>query len=64
MAYGVMDNGFLNFNKVHIPRENMLMKYSQVCTVMYINGSASIKGTVQTGRTFFLYTDSPILSVY
>ncbi|XP_028394641.1 peroxisomal acyl-coenzyme A oxidase 1-like isoform X2 [Dendronephthya gigantea] len=30
MAYDIIDNGFMNFNKVHIPRENMLMKYSQV----------------------------------
>ena len=25
------DNGFLRFDHVRIPRENMLMKYSQVC---------------------------------
>ena len=30
MGYAAIDNGFLAFNKVHIPRENMLMKYSQV----------------------------------
>ncbi|CAB4002270.1 peroxisomal acyl-coenzyme A oxidase 1 isoform X2, partial [Paramuricea clavata] len=33
MSYDVVDNGFLNFNKVHIPRQNMLMKYSQVSRV-------------------------------
>jgi len=25
------DNGFLRFNHVRIPRENLLMKYAQVC---------------------------------
>jgi hypothetical protein len=30
MGYAAIDNGFLNFNHLHIPRANMLMKYSQV----------------------------------
>ncbi|XP_066268561.1 peroxisomal acyl-coenzyme A oxidase 1-like [Branchiostoma lanceolatum] len=29
-GYGSVDNGFLAFNNVRIPRENMLMKYSKV----------------------------------
>lgn len=29
-GYGGMDNGFLILNNVRIPRENMLMRYSQV----------------------------------
>ncbi|CAG5122878.1 unnamed protein product [Candidula unifasciata] len=29
-GYGAMDNGFLKFNNIRIPRENMLMRYSQV----------------------------------
>ncbi|CAL1530163.1 unnamed protein product [Lymnaea stagnalis] len=29
-GYGAMDNGFLTLNNVRIPRENMLMRYSQV----------------------------------
>ncbi|XP_046845069.1 peroxisomal acyl-coenzyme A oxidase 1-like isoform X2 [Xenia sp. Carnegie-2017] len=30
MGYATIDNGFLCFNHVHIPRENMLMKYNKV----------------------------------
>ncbi|CAC5383192.1 E1.3.3.6 [Mytilus coruscus] len=29
-GYGTNDNGFLRFDKLRIPRENMLMRYSQV----------------------------------
>ncbi|XP_063406788.1 peroxisomal acyl-coenzyme A oxidase 1-like isoform X5 [Mytilus trossulus] len=29
-GYGTNDNGFLSFDKLRIPRENMLMRYSQV----------------------------------
>ena len=29
-GYGTNDNGYLRFDKVRIPRENMLMRYSQV----------------------------------
>ena len=29
-GYAAMDNGFLSLNKVRVPRENMLMRYSQV----------------------------------
>lgn len=30
-GFDSIDNGFLRFNHVRIPRENMLMKYAQVC---------------------------------
>jgi len=30
-GYDSIDNGFLQFSHVRIPRENMLMKYAQVC---------------------------------
>jgi len=30
-GYDSIDNGFLQFRHVRIPRENMLMKYAQVC---------------------------------
>lgn len=30
-GYDNMDNGFLIFNNVRIPRENMLMRNAQVC---------------------------------
>jgi len=29
-GFDSIDNGFLRFNRVRIPRENMLMKYAQV----------------------------------
>lgn len=32
-GYFGMDNGFLRLDHVHIPRDQMLMKYSQVHTV-------------------------------
>ena len=31
-GYDTIDNGFLRFNNIRIPRENMLMKYAQVMT--------------------------------
>ena len=40
MGYAAIDNGFLAFNKVHIPRENMLMKYSQVSQIYYSTNCA------------------------
>jgi len=30
-GFDSIDNGFLRFSNVRIPRENMLMKYAQVC---------------------------------
>jgi len=30
-GYDSIDNGFLRFNHVRIPRANMLMKYAEVC---------------------------------
>lgn len=30
-GFGSIDNGFVRFNKVRIPRQNMLQRYSQVC---------------------------------
>lgn len=30
-GFDSIDNGFVRFNHVRIPRENMLMKYAQVC---------------------------------
>jgi hypothetical protein len=30
LGFNTMDNGFLRLDNVRIPRENMLMKYSQV----------------------------------
>ena len=28
-----VDNGYLKMNNVHIPRQQMLMKYAQVCKI-------------------------------
>ena len=39
-GYGTKDNGYLRLNKVRIPRENMLMKYSKVSK----NGEFKIVG--------------------
>ena len=38
LGYFGMDNGFLKMDKVRIPRDHMLMKYSQVCVCvcMYV----------------------------
>jgi len=30
-GFDTIDNGFLRLSNVRIPRENMLMKYAQVC---------------------------------
>jgi len=32
-GFDTIDNGFVHFNHVRIPRENMLMKYAQVCHI-------------------------------
>jgi len=32
-GYESMDNGFLRFNHVRIPRENMVMRNAKVCTI-------------------------------
>ena len=37
MSLNNIDNGYLLFNNVQIPRENMLMKYSQVCTLVSVD---------------------------
>jgi len=34
-GFATIDNGFLRFDHVRIPRENMLMKYAQVCTTLW-----------------------------
>ena len=43
-GYFGMDNGFLSMNNVRIPRDQMLMKYSQVCkdSVLVWNACSSI----------------------
>ena len=33
MALNVIDNGFLYMDHIRIPRNNLLMKYCQVCVI-------------------------------
>ena len=35
-GYDTMDNGFLRFNRVRIPRQNMLMKNAQVHVIQFV----------------------------
>ena len=67
MGYDAIDNGFLIFNKVHIPRENMLMKYSQVsrdgkyCRLQRDSEKLTYISMVQT-RAFIVFAASRDLS--
>jgi len=42
LGMNASNNGFLGFDNVRIPRENMLMKNSQVMEKMEYNGCLSI----------------------
>ncbi|KAK3759079.1 hypothetical protein RRG08_010693 [Elysia crispata] len=53
-GYAAMDNGFLSLNKVRVPRENMLMRYSQVLedgTFIFPKNDRLVYGSMTLIRT-------------
>jgi len=56
-GYNVKDNGYLRFDKVRIPRENMLMRYAKVSKNGEFTKSMNEKigyGTMMQVRTSIL----------
>ncbi|PVU92877.1 hypothetical protein BB561_003565 [Smittium simulii] len=54
LGYNTMDNGFLNFNKVRVPRFNLLQKYITVTRNGTVSRPANINPRITYGTMVFI----------